>query len=128
MAEKIPLQPKHFRILNPVIIKETAFDILQYSEPKSWFWGQDKVVLLLLEGSSCSLCWKGAVRECDSNPAVYAGDLVVTRCCVCGYHCAPQLFTQPYWILYCHQHVDTYALEILFKTVLLQFNCRTLVV
>uniref|UniRef100_A0A8C5KJU1 Lactosylceramide alpha-2,3-sialyltransferase n=2 Tax=Jaculus jaculus TaxID=51337 RepID=A0A8C5KJU1_JACJA len=42
VAEKIPLQPKHFRILNPVIIKETAFDILQYSEPQSRFWGQDK--------------------------------------------------------------------------------------
>ncbi|KAM6179375.1 lactosylceramide alpha-2,3-sialyltransferase [Erethizon dorsatum] len=42
VAEKIPLQPKHFRILNPVIIKETAFDILQYPEPQSRFWGQDK--------------------------------------------------------------------------------------
>ncbi|XP_073097714.1 lactosylceramide alpha-2,3-sialyltransferase isoform X4 [Manis javanica] len=42
VAEKIPLQPKHIRILNPVIIKETAFDILQYSEPQSRFWGQDK--------------------------------------------------------------------------------------
>lgn len=42
VAEKIPLQPKHFRILNPVIIKETAFDILQYSEPQSRFWGHDK--------------------------------------------------------------------------------------
>ncbi|XP_024906646.1 lactosylceramide alpha-2,3-sialyltransferase isoform X7 [Pteropus alecto] len=42
VAEKIPLQPKHFRILNPVIIKETAFDILHYSEPQSRFWGQDK--------------------------------------------------------------------------------------
>ncbi|XP_053056838.1 lactosylceramide alpha-2,3-sialyltransferase isoform X5 [Acinonyx jubatus] len=44
VAEKIPLQPKHFRILNPVIIKETAFDILQYSEPQSRFWGRDKNV------------------------------------------------------------------------------------
>lgn len=42
VAEKIPLQPKHFRILNPVIIKETAFDILQYSEPQSRLWGYDK--------------------------------------------------------------------------------------
>ncbi|XP_036037493.1 lactosylceramide alpha-2,3-sialyltransferase isoform X1 [Onychomys torridus] len=42
VAEKIPLQAKHFRILNPVIIKETAFDILQYSEPQLRFWGQDK--------------------------------------------------------------------------------------
>ncbi|XP_020745107.1 lactosylceramide alpha-2,3-sialyltransferase isoform X1 [Odocoileus virginianus] len=44
VAEKIPLQPKQFRILNPVIIKETAFDILQYSEPQSRFWGRDKNV------------------------------------------------------------------------------------
>ncbi|XP_055974164.1 lactosylceramide alpha-2,3-sialyltransferase isoform X1 [Sorex fumeus] len=42
VVEKIPLQPKHFRILNPVIIKETAFDILQFPEPQSRFWGQDK--------------------------------------------------------------------------------------
>ncbi|XP_026643776.1 lactosylceramide alpha-2,3-sialyltransferase isoform X3 [Microtus ochrogaster] len=42
VAEKIPLQAKHFRILNPLIIKETAFDILQYSEPQLRFWGQDK--------------------------------------------------------------------------------------
>ncbi|XP_064124877.1 lactosylceramide alpha-2,3-sialyltransferase isoform X2 [Loxodonta africana] len=44
VAEKIPLHPKHFRILNPVIIKETAFDILQYSEPRYRFWGRDKNV------------------------------------------------------------------------------------
>ncbi|XP_028618147.1 lactosylceramide alpha-2,3-sialyltransferase isoform X2 [Grammomys surdaster] len=42
VAEKIPLQPKKFRILNPVIIKETAFDILQYPEPHSRLWGPDK--------------------------------------------------------------------------------------
>ncbi|XP_055452307.1 lactosylceramide alpha-2,3-sialyltransferase isoform X3 [Psammomys obesus] len=44
VAEKIPLQPKHFRILNPVIIKETAFDILQYAEPRARLWGQDQNV------------------------------------------------------------------------------------
>ncbi|XP_076990980.1 lactosylceramide alpha-2,3-sialyltransferase isoform X2 [Tamandua tetradactyla] len=44
VAEKIPLQPNRFRILNPVIIQETAFDILQYSEPRSRFWGRDKNV------------------------------------------------------------------------------------
>ncbi|KAL1768161.1 lactosylceramide alpha-2,3-sialyltransferase isoform X1 [Sigmodon hispidus] len=42
VTEKIPLQAKHFRILNPVIIKETAFDILQYPEPQLRFWGLDK--------------------------------------------------------------------------------------
>ncbi|XP_060043298.1 lactosylceramide alpha-2,3-sialyltransferase isoform X2 [Erinaceus europaeus] len=42
VVEKIPLQPKQFRILNPVIIKETAFDILQFTESQSRFWGLDK--------------------------------------------------------------------------------------
>ncbi|XP_045139897.1 lactosylceramide alpha-2,3-sialyltransferase [Echinops telfairi] len=44
VAEKIPLHPKHIRILNPLIIKETAFDILQYSEPRSMFGGPEKNV------------------------------------------------------------------------------------
>ncbi|XP_023558704.1 lactosylceramide alpha-2,3-sialyltransferase isoform X2 [Octodon degus] len=42
VAEKIPLEPKHFRILNPVIIKETAFDILQFPESQPRLWGRDK--------------------------------------------------------------------------------------
>uniref|UniRef100_A0A8D2D4F6 Lactosylceramide alpha-2,3-sialyltransferase n=1 Tax=Sciurus vulgaris TaxID=55149 RepID=A0A8D2D4F6_SCIVU len=44
VAEKIPLQPRQFRILNPVLIKETAFDILQFAEPQSRLWGRDKNV------------------------------------------------------------------------------------
>ncbi|XP_068259160.1 lactosylceramide alpha-2,3-sialyltransferase isoform X2 [Nyctibius grandis] len=44
VAEKIPFTSKQFRILNPVIIKETALDILQYPEPRSKFWGWDKNV------------------------------------------------------------------------------------
>lgn len=43
VAEKIPFTSKQFRILNPVIIKETALDILQFPEPRSKFWGWDKV-------------------------------------------------------------------------------------
>ncbi|XP_063160653.1 lactosylceramide alpha-2,3-sialyltransferase isoform X2 [Candoia aspera] len=39
---KIPVMPKQFRILNPVIIKEVALDILQYPEPRTKFWGWDK--------------------------------------------------------------------------------------
>ncbi|XP_049508052.1 lactosylceramide alpha-2,3-sialyltransferase isoform X5 [Panthera uncia] len=58
VAEKIPLQPKHFRILNPVIIKETAFDILQYSEPQSRFWGRDKGSLLFQFTEKESCFWK----------------------------------------------------------------------
>ncbi|XP_009469972.1 PREDICTED: lactosylceramide alpha-2,3-sialyltransferase [Nipponia nippon] len=44
VAEKIPFMSKQFRILNPVIIKETALDILQFPEPRSKFWGWDKNV------------------------------------------------------------------------------------
>lgn len=44
VAEKIPFTPKQFRILNPVIIKETALDILHFPEPRSKFWGWDKNV------------------------------------------------------------------------------------
>ncbi|XP_036606740.1 lactosylceramide alpha-2,3-sialyltransferase isoform X2 [Trichosurus vulpecula] len=39
VAEKIPLQSKQFRILNPVIIKNTAMDMLHYSEPQPRIWG-----------------------------------------------------------------------------------------
>ncbi|XP_059326243.1 lactosylceramide alpha-2,3-sialyltransferase isoform X2 [Ammospiza nelsoni] len=44
VAEKIPFTSKQFRILNPVIVKETALDILQFPEPRSKFWGWDKNV------------------------------------------------------------------------------------
>ncbi|XP_064007782.1 lactosylceramide alpha-2,3-sialyltransferase isoform X2 [Pogoniulus pusillus] len=42
VAEKIPVSSKQFRILNPVIIRETALDILQFPEPRPKFWGWDK--------------------------------------------------------------------------------------
>jgi len=48
VAEKIPFTSKQFRILNPVIIKETALDILQFPEPRSKFWGWDQVRHFLL--------------------------------------------------------------------------------
>ncbi|XP_026544958.1 lactosylceramide alpha-2,3-sialyltransferase [Notechis scutatus] len=42
VATKIPIAPRRFRILNPVIVKKTALDILQYQEPQSmFFWGQN---------------------------------------------------------------------------------------
>ncbi|XP_007477799.2 lactosylceramide alpha-2,3-sialyltransferase isoform X1 [Monodelphis domestica] len=44
VAEKIPLQSKQFRILNPVIIKNTAIDMLHYSEPQPRIWGWSKNV------------------------------------------------------------------------------------
>uniref|UniRef100_A0A8B9I5E2 Lactosylceramide alpha-2,3-sialyltransferase n=1 Tax=Anser brachyrhynchus TaxID=132585 RepID=A0A8B9I5E2_9AVES len=44
VAKKIPFTSKQFRILNPVIVKETALDILQFPKPRSIFWGWDKNV------------------------------------------------------------------------------------
>ncbi|XP_030046924.1 lactosylceramide alpha-2,3-sialyltransferase [Microcaecilia unicolor] len=44
VAGKIPLKSKQFRILNPLIIKETAFDLLGYPEPRQKWWGRDKNV------------------------------------------------------------------------------------
>ncbi|XP_070607523.1 lactosylceramide alpha-2,3-sialyltransferase isoform X2 [Erythrolamprus reginae] len=41
---KIPISPKNFRILNPVIVKETALDILQYPEPQARLFSWDKNV------------------------------------------------------------------------------------
>ncbi|KAM4706580.1 lactosylceramide alpha-2,3-sialyltransferase [Discoglossus pictus] len=35
VTDKIPLKPNQFRILNPLVIKETAFDILQYPDLES---------------------------------------------------------------------------------------------
>ncbi|XP_040554694.1 lactosylceramide alpha-2,3-sialyltransferase isoform X2 [Gallus gallus] len=44
VAKKIPFTSKQFRILNPVIVKETALDILEFPKPRSIFWGWDKNV------------------------------------------------------------------------------------
>uniref|UniRef100_A0A8C5WS84 Lactosylceramide alpha-2,3-sialyltransferase n=1 Tax=Laticauda laticaudata TaxID=8630 RepID=A0A8C5WS84_LATLA len=41
VAIKIPIALRRFRILNPVIVKKTALDILQYRESQGmFFWGQ----------------------------------------------------------------------------------------
>ncbi|XP_058041520.1 lactosylceramide alpha-2,3-sialyltransferase [Ahaetulla prasina] len=42
VAMKIPLPPGNFRILNPIIVKETALDILQYPEPQPWLFFRDQ--------------------------------------------------------------------------------------
>ncbi|XP_004465765.2 lactosylceramide alpha-2,3-sialyltransferase isoform X2 [Dasypus novemcinctus] len=84
VPEKIPLQPKHFRILNPVIIKETAFDILQYSETQSRFWGRNKniptigVVAVVLATHLCdevSLAGFGYDLSQPSTPLHYFDNL-----------------------------------------------------
>lgn len=44
VAEKIPVAPKQFRILNPLIITETALDFLEFPKPQWKFWGWHKSV------------------------------------------------------------------------------------
>ncbi|OCT99223.1 lactosylceramide alpha-2,3-sialyltransferase isoform X1 [Xenopus laevis] len=44
VTDKIPLNSSQFRILNPLIIKETAFDILEYPAPQRRWLGWDKNV------------------------------------------------------------------------------------
>ncbi|XP_075050222.1 lactosylceramide alpha-2,3-sialyltransferase [Mixophyes fleayi] len=44
VAEELPLKSHQFRILNPLIVKETAMDILQFSPPSQKWWGWDKNV------------------------------------------------------------------------------------
>ncbi|CAN2390097.1 3-sialyltransferase activity, partial [Pristimantis euphronides] len=42
VTEKLPLKSHQIRILNPLIIKETAMDILQFPPPRWRLWGWDK--------------------------------------------------------------------------------------
>ncbi|XP_069601020.1 lactosylceramide alpha-2,3-sialyltransferase [Ranitomeya imitator] len=44
VTEKLPLKPHQIRILNPLIVKETAMDILQFLPPRQKWWGWDKNV------------------------------------------------------------------------------------
>ncbi|XP_040191176.1 lactosylceramide alpha-2,3-sialyltransferase isoform X1 [Rana temporaria] len=44
VTEKLPLKPHQFRILNPLIVKETAMDILQFLPPRWKWWGWNKNV------------------------------------------------------------------------------------
>ncbi|XP_013922845.1 PREDICTED: lactosylceramide alpha-2,3-sialyltransferase, partial [Thamnophis sirtalis] len=47
---KIPVSPRKFRILNPILVKETALDILQYSEPQArlFSWDQNRPTMGML--------------------------------------------------------------------------------
>lgn len=44
VTEKLPLKSHQIRILNPLIVKETAMDILQFLPPRQKWWGWDKNV------------------------------------------------------------------------------------
>lgn len=41
---QIPLEPQHFRLLNPEVIRETALDLLKYPPPRPRLWGWDQNV------------------------------------------------------------------------------------
>ncbi|KAM6270009.1 lactosylceramide alpha-2,3-sialyltransferase isoform 2-T2 [Porphyrio hochstetteri] len=84
VAEKIPFASKQFRILNPVIIKETALDILQFPEPRWKFWGWDKnvptigVTAVVLATHLCdevSLAGFGYALDQPSAPLHYYNNL-----------------------------------------------------
>ncbi|KAM9329482.1 lactosylceramide alpha-2,3-sialyltransferase [Gastrophryne carolinensis] len=42
VVERLPVKMHQFRILNPLIVKETALDILQFAPPQQRWWGWDK--------------------------------------------------------------------------------------
>ncbi|XP_024139052.1 lactosylceramide alpha-2,3-sialyltransferase isoform X2 [Oryzias melastigma] len=44
VPKEIPLDPQRFRLLNPLVIKETALDLLKYPLPRPLLWGWDQNV------------------------------------------------------------------------------------
>ncbi|XP_015245091.1 PREDICTED: lactosylceramide alpha-2,3-sialyltransferase [Cyprinodon variegatus] len=44
VPKEIPLDPSRFRLLNPLVIRETAFSFLKYPEPRWRLWGWDQNV------------------------------------------------------------------------------------
>ncbi|XP_077434036.1 lactosylceramide alpha-2,3-sialyltransferase isoform X2 [Vanacampus margaritifer] len=44
VPEEIPLERNSFRLLNPLVIKETALDLLKFSPPTTRLWGWDQNV------------------------------------------------------------------------------------
>uniref|UniRef100_A0A8C4F9G4 Lactosylceramide alpha-2,3-sialyltransferase n=1 Tax=Dicentrarchus labrax TaxID=13489 RepID=A0A8C4F9G4_DICLA len=44
VPDQIPLEPHRFRLLNPLVIRETALDLLKYPPPRTRLWGQDQNV------------------------------------------------------------------------------------
>ncbi|XP_019725358.1 lactosylceramide alpha-2,3-sialyltransferase isoform X1 [Hippocampus comes] len=44
VPEEIPLERNRFRLLNPLVIKETALDLLKFSPPTTRLWGWDQNV------------------------------------------------------------------------------------
>ncbi|XP_033949518.1 lactosylceramide alpha-2,3-sialyltransferase isoform X3 [Pseudochaenichthys georgianus] len=44
VPDHIPLERHRFRLLNPLVIRETALDLLKYPPPKPRLWGKDQNV------------------------------------------------------------------------------------
>ncbi|XP_012708896.2 lactosylceramide alpha-2,3-sialyltransferase [Fundulus heteroclitus] len=44
VPENIPLDPSRFQLLNPLVIRETAFGFLKYPQPRQRLWGWDQNV------------------------------------------------------------------------------------
>ncbi|XP_047209901.1 lactosylceramide alpha-2,3-sialyltransferase isoform X2 [Girardinichthys multiradiatus] len=44
VPKKIPIDPSRFRLLNPHVIRETAFGFLKYPQPRQHLWGWDQNV------------------------------------------------------------------------------------
>lgn len=44
VPEHVPLDPAHFRLLNPQVIREMAFNLLSYPPPRPRLWGWDQNV------------------------------------------------------------------------------------
>ncbi|KAM4732750.1 lactosylceramide alpha-2,3-sialyltransferase isoform 2-T3 [Anableps anableps] len=44
IPKEIPIDPSRFRLLNPNVIRETAFDFLKYPQPRWHLWGWDQNV------------------------------------------------------------------------------------
>ncbi|XP_068131577.1 lactosylceramide alpha-2,3-sialyltransferase [Hyperolius riggenbachi] len=44
VADRLPLKSHQYRVLNPLIVKETAVDILDFNPPQKWWWGFEKNV------------------------------------------------------------------------------------
>uniref|UniRef100_A0A1A8Q721 Lactosylceramide alpha-2,3-sialyltransferase n=1 Tax=Nothobranchius pienaari TaxID=704102 RepID=A0A1A8Q721_9TELE len=44
VPNEVPLEPSRFRLLNPQVIRETALDLLRFSQPRPHLWGWDQNV------------------------------------------------------------------------------------
>lgn len=44
VPDRLALEPRRFRLLNPHVIREAALDLLQYPPPRPRLWGTDQIV------------------------------------------------------------------------------------